>query len=1150
METMVQGEKTSELLLSTSPGDCSRSSFKALMATQFLGALNDNLYKLIVSLIIIDTVLDQTGGGIYLSLAQALFVLPFIIFSPFSGYLADRYSKTKILRWAKVMEIVVMGFGLVFFALGNVPALLTVLFFMGLHSTLFSPAKYGILPELLSPDHLSKGNGYLELWTFLAIILGTAVGGVIKALSDSSHILPGLCVVAIAVFGWLASLRIEVTPAGNPNAPKVESYVSDLWKTLKEIRAHKPLYLALMANAFFWFVGSLFQLDILLYAKKLLGVGDLYTGLLMTALALGIGIGSVIAGKVSEGKIEMGLVPIGALGMSLFGVLLNYSSWSFSLTLTFLFLLGLSCGFFVVPINAYFQLHSPVDRRGRYLAAGNFIVFTGMLLSSALFTFLTDYLRLDPGQISLLIGVSTIGVAVYICTVLPEVLVRCINWILSHTLYKVHVVGSEFVPKVGGALLVCNHVSYVDPSLLLASIERPIRFLMYRPIYDATLINPIVRMVKAIPISAEDHPKEQLKSLIEAAKAIKNGELVCIFAEGGITRTGQLMPFKRGLERVMKGVSAPIIPVYLDQVWGSIFSFSGGKFLWKRPKELPYPVTISFGRPLPGTATSQEIRLAVQELASDTFKIRRREHQLLHYGFLRVAKRNFFRRAVSDTSGLALRYGELLGLSLKFSKLLRRSHSQEKFFGVVLPASVSGVLSNLAALMASKVPVNLNFTSSSDSLRSAVAQCEIKTVITSRVFMEKLALGQEFRDQFAKVYFVEELLPQLVKGRVLTILGAFFSPISLIERLYFEREQTREDLATVIFSSGSTGEPKGVMLSHGNISSNLESLYRVFQLGPKDCVMGVLPFFHSFGFTGTLFLPLLGGIRAVYHPNPLESGVVGEEVAKNQATILMSTPTFLMMYTRKCEREQFSSLRLVIVGAEKLKSSIAEAFRDKFGIYPLEGYGATELSPVATINLPDFESTDVKQIGTKAGTAGHPLPGVAARVVDNESFAPLETGKEGLLLIRGPNVMRGYLDRPELTAEVIRDGWYVTGDIATIDEDGFVTITDRLSRFSKIGGEMVPHVKIEDEIHRILGENEHRYFVTAVPDEKKGERLVVLSLIAVETAVVIKRLQEGGLPNLWIPKPECFLKIDKFPLLGSGKMDLKRIKEIAKENLI
>ncbi len=1120
------------------------------MATQFLGALNDNLYKLIVSLIIIDTVLDQTGGGIYLSLAQALFVLPFIIFSPFSGYLADRYSKTKILRWAKVMEIVVMGFGLVFFTIGNVPALLTVLFFMGLHSTLFSPAKYGILPELLSPDHLSKGNGYLELWTFLAIILGTAVGGVIKSLSDSSHILPGLCVVAVAILGWLASLRIQVTPAGNPNAPKVDSYIRDLWETLKEIRCNKPLYLSLIANVFFWFVGSLFQLDILLYAKRLLGVGDLYTGLLMTALALGIGIGSVFAGKVSEGKVEMGLVPIGAMGMSLFGILLNFSGFSFALTLVFLFLLGVSCGYFVVPINAYFQLHSPVDRRGRYLAAMNFVVFSGMLLSSALFTFLTDVLELDPGQISLLIGLSTIGVAVYICTVLPEVLVRCVNWLLSHTLYKVHVVGSENVPKVGGALLVCNHVSYVDPSLLLASIERPIRFIMYRPIYEAKLINPIVRIVKAIPVSPEDHPKEQLKSLMEAGKAIKNGELVCIFAEGGITRTGQLMPFKRGLERVMKGIDAPIIPVYLDQVWGSIFSFSGGKFLWKRPKELPYPVTISFGKPLPGAATTHEIRLAVQELASETFRIRRREHQLLHFGFLRVAKRNFFRQAVCDTSGLTLRYGALLGLTLKLSQIFKRLHPGERFLGVLLPASVSGVLANLSLLMAGKVPVNLNFTAATESLKSAVKQCEIKTLITSRTFLEKLEFSEEFPSQFSKVYFVEELLPQLVKGKVVALLKTFVTPIWLIERLYFNREQTRDELATVIFSSGSTGEPKGVMLSHGNISSNLESLYRVFQLGPNDCVMGVLPFFHSFGFTGTLFLPLLGGIRAVYHPNPLECGVVGEKVAMHKATILMSTPTFLMMYARKCEPEQFKSLRLVIVGAEKLKSSIAETFKEKFGIYPLEGYGATELSPVATINLPDFESTDVKQIGTKAGTAGHPLPGIAARVVDSESLAPLETGREGLLLIRGPNVMKGYLGRPDLTAEVIRDGWYVTGDIAIIDEDGFVTITDRLSRFSKIGGEMVPHIKIEDEIHRILGEVEHRYFVTSVPDEKKGERLVVLSLIAVETTAVIQKLQEGGLPNLWIPKPECFLTIDKFPLLGSGKLDLKRLKEIAKESLI
>ncbi|HQH28981.1 MAG TPA: AMP-binding protein, partial [Oligoflexia bacterium] len=329
--------------------------------------------------------------------------------------------------------------------------------------------------------------------------------------------------------------------------------------------------------------------------------------------------------------------------------------------------------------------------------------------------------------------------------------------------------------------------------------------------------------------------------------------------------------------------------------------------------------------------------------------------------------------------------------------------------------------------------------------------------------------------------------------------AALVLPCFAIERLFFVRKFSRDDIATVIFSSGSTGEPKGVLLSHANISANIKSIYEIYQFKADDCVAGVLPFFHSFGFTGTLWLPLLGGFRAAYHHNPLDAAAVGRLVEEHQATMLMSTPTFLLGYIRRCGPEQFKSLRYVMTGAEKLKERIAESFVEKFGIVPREGYGCTELSPLAIANIEGYSGKDtsgrdnVQQVGQKLGTVGHPIPGVAVRIVDPDRFSPLPVGAEGLLLVRGANVMRGYLGHPERTKEVMRDGWYVTGDIARIDEDGFVTITDRLSRFSKIAGEMVPHVRIEEAIHKALGEHDNAHVVTAVADEKRGEKLVVLS---------------------------------------------------------
>jgi acyl-[acyl-carrier-protein]-phospholipid O-acyltransferase/long-chain-fatty-acid--[acyl-carrier-protein] ligase len=394
--------------------------------------------------------------------------------------------------------------------------------------------------------------------------------------------------------------------------------------------------------------------------------------------------------------------------------------------------------------------------------------------------------------------------------------------------------------------------------------------------------------------------------------------------------------------------------------------------------------------------------------------------------------------------------------------------------------------------------------------------------------------------------FIEEILMQVsFAEKIAQAIPALLLPQRIYRRAVLRDNTQRDDVATVIFSSGSTAEPKGVTLSHGNISSNIESLYELFQLDKKDAVLGALPFFHSFGYTGTLWLPLLSGIRAVYHPNPMDAATIGELIQKERITLMMSTPTFLLGYIRKCSKEQFATLRYIVVGAEKLKERIAQSFFEKFEKMPLEGYGCTELSPVAIMNVPDFRDSAVSQVGHKPGTVGHPLPGVAVRVVDPDSFQPLSPEEEGLLLVKGPNVMRGYFNDEKKTAEVMHEGWYITGDIAKLDDDGFVTITDRLSRFSKIAGEMVPHVKIEEAIHRVLGEHETVCVVTAVPDEKKGEKLVVLTAKNMDAADVTRRLAESGLPNLWIPKKENFHTIDALPYLGSGKLDLKSVKQLA-----
>jgi acyl-[acyl-carrier-protein]-phospholipid O-acyltransferase/long-chain-fatty-acid--[acyl-carrier-protein] ligase len=445
---------------------------------------------------------------------------------------------------------------------------------------------------------------------------------------------------------------------------------------------------------------------------------------------------------------------------------------------------------------------------------------------------------------------------------------------------------------------------------------------------------------------------------------------------------------------------------------------------------------------------------------------------------------------------------------------------------------------NFAALFCGKVPVNLNYTLSSEAMASCARQCSIQTVITSKAFLERIKLEVPGR-----AVLLEDVAANPGLGeRIRSLLSACFVPASMIVRTKIQPG----DLATVIFSSGSTGDPKGVMLTHDNVVSNIAQLAQCFGFDRHDRILGILPFFHSFGFTGTLMLPLTSGMGVVFHPNPFDARTIGSLVTEHGVTFLLATPTFLQSYIRRCDPGQFGSLKLVLVGAEKLQERTAQAFEDKFGIRPLEAYGCTECSPAVTVNTRDFRARGFRQIGGKRGKIGHALPGITIRIVDPDTMQPVPVGHQGLMLVRGPNVMKGYLGRPAETAKVLRDGWYITGDIATLDEDGFVEITDRLSRFSKIGGEMVPHIKVEEKLQELADVTEQVFVVTGGPDEKKGERLLVLHTLGEDQLKgCLERLDQAGLPNLWVPRPQAFFKVDAIPYLGTGKLDLRKIRELA-----
>jgi acyl-[acyl-carrier-protein]-phospholipid O-acyltransferase/long-chain-fatty-acid--[acyl-carrier-protein] ligase len=1120
-----------------------RNGFWALIATQFQGAFNDNAFKSFVMMIALQSTQDLNQRNLYSALIPAVFILPFVIFSMHSGSVADRFSKRSVIVYTKLLEIFIMVAGIGVMMTGNLHAAVAVMFFMGIQSAYFGPSKYGILPELVPEKYLSWANGIMELTTFLAIILGTFVGTVfIEKLGAFSPVAMYI-LVSLSILGFILSFRVPMVPAAAPDKPLGYNPYQELKQNLEIARKDRVLWLSMWGNGFFWFLSGLLYSNIPVFGTAVLHLNNMDTGSLLVALAMGIGIGSYAAGHLSGNKIEYGLIPLGAIFISIFSADLAWSVDSEWRARVALMILGLGAGFFAVPINALIQHRPGHQEKGGIQGTAYFLSNVGLIASSAAFFLLTYVLKLSPTQVFLAGALITVVATAYAIWLLPDALLRLLLWILSHTLYRVQVVGRDNVPDKGGAMFVANHLSFLDALFVIGSTDRFVRFIMAEEYYNQYWIYPFARMMRIIPIAGDSGLRALLKSLRDASQTIREGDIVCIFAEGQMTRTGQMLPFRRGFEKIMKGVDAPIIPIHLDRIWGSIFSFEGGRYFWKWPRRVMDPITVSFGKPMPGNSSAVQVRRSIMELASDAFQLRRQEMEPLHRAVVRELRRHFGQFCMADGSNPYVSCRAALIKAVVLAEKLQGVWAGQDKVGIWLPPSSAGACLNLAALLGGKVPVNLNFTAGPASIQSAFEQCGLRTVVTSRLFLERLKITPP-----GHLVLLEDLAETVTAwDKVRAWLKSAFLPVSVLEwSLGSTKNWVIDDLATVIFSSGSTGDPKGVMLSHYNVYSNLEATGQVLAVTAQDRIMGVLPFFHSFGFTATLWFPLIKGFGVVYHPNPMDSRVIGALVYRYGVTMLVSTPTFLQAYMRRVQPEQFGSLNLVLVGAEKLTERVAIAFEEKFGIRPLEAYGCTECSPAVSFNIRGFRGPGFYQVGAKRGRIGHPLPGVSVRVVDPDTREVLPPNQPGLLLVKGPNVMMGYLGNEKKTQEVLQDGWYTTGDIAALDEEGFITITDRLSRFAKVGGEMVPLVRIEEMLHQLGGLNTQVFAVTAIPDEKKGERLVVFYTLAEDRLKpIVEKLPGSGLPNLWLPRSDGYIAVEALPVLGTGKLDLKALKELA-----
>jgi acyl-[acyl-carrier-protein]-phospholipid O-acyltransferase/long-chain-fatty-acid--[acyl-carrier-protein] ligase len=717
---------------------------------------------------------------------------------------------------------------------------------------------------------------------------------------------------------------------------------------------------------------------------------------------------------------------------------------------------------------------------------------------------------------------------------------------LVKTFYRVRALGLEHLPD-GGCLLLPNHITWVDAVVLQLACPRPIRYIIDQEFYHKPLLKPLLRIAGCIPIDS----RKARSAIRVATEQIAAGEIVCLFPEGQLTRSGTLLRLRRGYELIAQHANAPVIPVWLDRLWGSIFSFQGGKFFAKWPKEIPYRISVAFGKPLePAAADIATVREELLKLGELCYSRRPALDRHLAEACVSGLKRRRLSTAVIDgVDHSELSRAKLLGAGIALSRWLRKEFSDPRI-AIVLPASKGSMVANLAVTLAGKVPVDLNFTMGRAANEFCIRRAELGVTITATAFMERV---KDFPWP-ERILKLDELMPRLKSQILFWWLMSIFCPTHLLLRILRIPKTGGHAEASLLFTSGSTGDPKGAVLSHRNIVGNVSQFREMLDARKDDAILASLPFFHSFGATVTLWYPLIEGVRIVTYPTPLEVAKNAGLIEKYKLTLLLATPTFLRGYLRKVEPNQLRSLRLVITGAEKLPIDLAKTFEERFHQPVFEGYGLTETSPVISVNLPDPKPTmagQQVQPSHRPGSVGKMAPGIAAEIRDPENDQKLSLHETGMIWFRGVNIFEGYLKDQKRTAEVLHDGWLKTGDIGRFDEDGFLYIEGRLSRFSKIGGEMVPHEAIEQKIIELLdfaGRDERVVAIMGVQDETKGEALILLAAVDVDLPQLRDKLRDAGVPNLWIPKKIC--RLDAIPVLASGKLDLRKCQETAAQEKV
>lgn len=1124
--------------------------FLPLFVTQFLGAANDNLFKSALVMLITFDLAARMGlnGPLLVTAAAGIFIAPFFLFSAWSGQLADRFDKARIAKVVKFAEIVIMGSAVLAFVFANPWILMVVLFLMGAQSTVFGPVKYSILPQHLGEDELISANALIEAGTFLAILIGTIAGGLL-ILTDSGIQIVSTLVVAIAVLGFVASLFIPSAPATAKGITVNFNVFAGTLGMLRHAATRRDVFLSILGISWFWLVGATFISQFPTFAKVNLGGDEGVVTLFLAIFSIGIGIGSMLCSKLLKGEVTAKYVPVAALLMTLFMADLYFASTQVELNggvnvsaflgtfiglriVADLLMIAVAGGLYIVPLYTILQSRGDETYRARDIAANNVYNALFMVVSAVVVAALLAGGMSVPG-IFLCVALANAGVALYITKLLPDALIKALLRWTFQLVYRAEIHGLEHWRDVGDrAVIVVNHVSYLDAALLAVFLPEKPLFAINTQIASAWWVKPFLALVDAFPM--DPAKPMSLKGLI---KEVAKGQKCVIFPEGRITVTGGLMKVYEGPAMVADKADAAVLPIRIDGAQFTPFSRLKGtvrqRWFPKITLTVLPPRRLTINDAFKGAKRRAQAGLELYDVMSDLMFESRRQRQTLFDALLDARTVHGARaKVLEDINRKPLSYGNLTTGAIALGRALAPLTKTGEIVGVLLPNSVGTAVTFFALQAIGRVPAMLNFSAGEGTMVFAIQTAQANLVLTSKAFVEAAGLQKviDALSQHTRIVWLEDVKADI---RPLAKLRAMLISMARAHDWHKGFVQDTEAAAAVLFTSGSEGTPKGVVLSHDNLLANRYQLAARIEFNPTDIVFNALPVFHSFGLTSGLILPVLAGVRTFLYPSPLHYRVVPELVYDSGATILFGTDTFLSGYVRAADAYDFFKVRYVCAGAEKVKDETRAAFIDKFGLRILEGYGATETAPVLSFNTP---------MHFKKGTVGRLLPGIEHRL---EPVPGIEHG--GRLVVRGPNIMKGYLLAANPGQLVPPDhGWYDTGDIVSIDEHGFVTLLGRAKRFAKVAGEMVSLAVVEDLASTAWPDARHG--AVTLPDDRKGEQVVLLSTHEqADRDALLKLARARGIAEIMVPK--TVLVVKDLPLLGNGKTDYPGLEVLARQEL-